>query len=76
MHSAQTLEIPQIPEGNFRSTDATAPLGLNESHLAFLTSDFALTWMWGEYQRWKFVKEFKGTNFDGPEENLKLLLTL
>ena len=73
MYSVETLEIPSLPEGNFNSRDLSDPLGLNESHRAFLTSDFALTWMWGEYQRWKFVKEFKETNFEGPEENLKVI---
>jgi len=29
--------------------------------------------MWGDYQRWKFVKESKGTSFDGPEQNLEVI---
>ena len=66
-----TLVIPQLPEGTLRSPNDTDALGLNTSHRAFLTSDFALTWLWGEYQRWQFLKEVQRTNFEGPAENLK-----
>ena len=74
MYEVQRIEIPDLPQGSFRSTAGTNPFGLSESHQAFLTSDFSLTWLWGEYQRWKFVQEFKGSTNTGPEENLEIVI--
>lgn len=58
MDATQEIQIPEFPQwdrswGFAGMEDLILPV----SHREVISSDFALTWLWGECQRWKFVEQ-------------------
>lgn len=58
MDATQELKVPEFPTwdrswGFAGMEELTLPI----SHKDAISSDFALTWLWGECQRWQFVEQ-------------------